>query len=101
TGMEFRHAHGASNDVQYRNNAIFATTKNGGTQQIFGPFVGDGIAITPRANISMSFRWDHWRNRDLSGSLSTKSRYSPKLGGTFRFNPNIAVHASGYDAFRA
>jgi len=101
TGLEFRHAHGVSNEVQYRNNAIFATIRNGGTQQILGPFIEDVIAVTPRANISMSMRWDYWRNRDLSGSLSTKSRYSPKLGGTFRFNPNVAVHASGYDAFRA
>jgi outer membrane receptor protein involved in Fe transport len=98
-GMEFRHARGISNEIQFANN-VASVIKNGGSQQTFGPFVEDVIALSSRANLTLSLRWDHWKNRDISGSEATKARWSPKIGGSFRVNSHLSVHGAGYDAFR-
>jgi len=99
-GVDFRDARGTSNEVQYRNNAISGFIKNGGTQRTFGPFVEDVIAVGSRTNLTLSIRWDHWRNIDLGGSAAIKARWSPKIGVTHRISPNVSLHAAAYDAFR-
>lgn len=101
TGMDFKHARGNSNELQFRNGAVIATIKNGGAQQMFGPFIEDVITLSPRASITAALRWDHWRNQDLARTESTKARWSPKLGATYRLNAHLSLHAAGYDAFRA
>jgi outer membrane receptor protein involved in Fe transport len=98
-GLEYRQARGISNEIQFRNNpATFI--KNGGTQKTFGPFVEDVIELSRRASVALSLRWDHWKNTDIQSTEATKARWSPKIGGTFRVNSNVSLHAAGYDAFR-
>ena len=101
TGMEFRNVRGLTHETLFTNGVRSGVRKTGGTQRTFGAFLEDVVAITPRADVTWSVRWDRWRNEDIGGATAIESNWSPKLGTSVRVHPNWTVHAAAYGAFRA
>ena len=101
TGVGFHYTRGVSHDVEHLwSGPLF--NSNGGTQRTASVFFEDAMRLHPRTTLTLSSRWDYWRNTDLyTTKHKTYSRWSPRLALTFRLAPSLSLHAGAYGAFRA
>jgi iron complex outermembrane receptor protein len=65
-GLDWRWVDGNSNEDSFNQTTELVTLRriSGGTQQSLGVFLQDLIAVTPRLQLTLSVRVDHWRNYD-------------------------------------
>jgi outer membrane receptor protein involved in Fe transport len=115
-GFDHHEEIGASHDILFTKGAPSANQSSGGRQRTVGFFGEDLIQITPRWQLSLSARVDHWSNFDASIiriPISTgvpavtefedrsQNAFSPRATLRHQINSNISWDASVYRAFRA
>ena len=108
---------GVSHEIFFSSGVNSFDKSSGGRQRTLGIFGEDLIQITPRWLLTVSARYDHWRNFDASALCNsinspctspntffadrTNDAFSPRMTVRYQINPNISWTASVYRAFRA
>ncbi|MGH9941660.1 MAG: TonB-dependent receptor, partial [Pyrinomonadaceae bacterium] len=116
-GLDVRAVRGASDEVAFAAGRPASLVDAGGRELSAGFFVEDIFAVTSRLTVTTVARFDRWRNYDArqttrplsqagAASVNTfparsESAFSPQASALFRVSERIALHASGYRAFRA
>jgi outer membrane cobalamin receptor len=120
-GTDFRHIKGDSDEFTYA--AATGLTAQlhrvaGGTQKFFGMFAQDLMELTPKVQVTLSARIDHWRNynaqirettiatglatandRNLPDKSSTTA--SPRIAALYRVSDRVSAWGSISTGFRA
>jgi outer membrane receptor protein involved in Fe transport len=117
-GFEQHEEIGHSNEVMFSgvNGKHTKNTFSGGHQLTIGFFGEDLIQLAPSWTLTLSARWDHWRNFDAElrcqaftspcAALTTYpdrsyDAFDPRAAIIHQFNSHVSWSASVYRAFRA
>lgn len=115
-GADVRGVTGSSDELIYIAGAPATFVSAGGRQRRLGFYAQDLISITSRAQLSLSARYDRWRDfsaysieRAIATGIvrprffpeRTEDALSPRLAFLFHFNEQFALRAAAYQAFRA
>jgi outer membrane receptor protein involved in Fe transport len=115
-GLDVRGVRGSSDEIVYTNNRATSFVTAGGRQRRMGIFAQDLYSISPRWQLTLSVRYDNWR--DSSGTSATKTlatgaavprffaprtedAFSPRLALLWRATDKVSWRAAAYRAFRA
>ncbi|HET9129810.1 MAG TPA: TonB-dependent receptor, partial [Terriglobia bacterium] len=117
-GFDSTWVEGTTNETAFgTTGAITLFRIAGGSQQFYGGFVQDMIAVTPKLRVTLSGRLDHWKNYDASKSetdvngnpLPTSAVFadksnsvgSPHGAALYKFNDRVSAWAGISWGFRA
>ncbi|MGH9355388.1 MAG: TonB-dependent receptor [Terriglobia bacterium] len=116
-GAEGLNVQGTSNELHYLHGEVNSTVDSGGKQHNIGIFGEDIIRLTPQWILTVSGRFDRWRNFDALSTNLPIATLGPEVVTTFpmqsanAFSPHVSilrqltstasVYASAYRAFRA
>jgi iron complex outermembrane recepter protein len=93
-GVDWRWVDGDSNeDVMNATNPLVVQTYrvSGGTQMSEGVFIQDLFSLTPKFQLTMSARLDHWRNYDSHNLETTAATGQPTSGNAPSCDPDPTV----------
>jgi outer membrane receptor protein involved in Fe transport len=115
-GADDRGVRGSSDELAYAGANPSTYVSAGGRQQRLGFFAQDLISITSRWQLSLSARYDRWRDssaysieRTIATGVvrprflpeRTEDALSPKISLLYHINEALSLSASAYRAFRA
>jgi outer membrane cobalamin receptor len=115
-GADDRGVHGSSDELVYAGANPSSYVSAGGRQQRLGFFAQDLISLTSRWQLSVSARYDRWKDssaysieRTISTGVvrprflpeRTEEALSPKLSLLYHLREGLTLSASAYRAFRA
>ncbi len=115
-GVDVRGVRGTSDETGFVSGRATTLLSAGGRQRRLGIFAQDLITISPRWQLAVSARYDHWRNlsaasverRLTTGAVTanfftprTEDAFSPRLALLFRATENVSLRGAAYRAFRA
>jgi outer membrane receptor protein involved in Fe transport len=110
-GIDYRHIQGEDDqDIFDLPGALAGTVVGGGTQSAYGVFGEARFTPTPRTEILLNLRFDHFRDTDghieTNGVTQTFADRdfdvpSGRLAGRYQLSDPLAVRASYYTGFRA
>ncbi len=115
-GVDVRGVRGTSDEIVYVAGRPTTLVSAGGRQRRMGFFAQDLFNISPRWQLSLSARYDNWRDSSAASvekSLATgavrpqffeprsREAFNPRLTVTFRPKEQLAFRAAAYRAFRA
>jgi outer membrane receptor protein involved in Fe transport len=115
-GVEVRGVRGTSAETGFVSGRASTILSTGGRQRRFGIFAQDLITVSPRWQLTVSARYDHWRNssaasverRLATGAVTAnffapriEDAFSPRLALLFRATESVSLRAAVYRAFRA
>lgn len=98
-GVDLRQVEGTSREVipGPQQNRVEA----GGTQRTAGLFLEDLARIGPRLSLTLTGRFDGWRNEEEGGETREETAFSPRAALLFRATDRWSWTASAYRGFRA
>jgi outer membrane receptor protein involved in Fe transport len=117
-GLDAQEVLGASNEQLFAPAGnVFALQSSGGRQRLVGVFGEDLIRLGSRWLVTLSGRWDHWRNFDGSSTRTplapagppattpfadrSENAFSPRVTVLDRLGKGVWLSAAFYRAFRA
>jgi outer membrane receptor protein involved in Fe transport len=110
-GIDYRHIEGEDDQDIFDSPGVLAgTVVGGGTQQAYGIFGEARFTPTPRTEILLNLRFDHFRDSDghiVTNGVTqtfpddTFDIWSGRLAGRHQLSDPLAVRASFYTGFRA
>lgn len=115
-GLDVRGVRGTSDEIDFVNGRATSFSSSGGRQRRLGVFLQDIISLTSRWQLTLSSRYDNWRDssagavtRSLTTGASTpnffaprsEDAFSPRVALLYRINEQLAWRAAAYRAFRA
>jgi len=115
-GVDVRGVRGTSDETIYVAGRATTFVSAGGRQRRAGFFAQDIFTISPRWTLTLSGRYDNWRDSS-AGSVETtlatgavrprffaprsEDAFSPRFNLSFQAHPTVALRAAAYRAFRA
>jgi outer membrane receptor protein involved in Fe transport len=115
-GVDVRGVRGTSDETIFVAGSATTLVSAGGRQRRAGFFAQDIFTISPRWTLTLSGRYDNWRDSS-AGSVQTalatgavspqffaprsEDAFSPRFNLTFRAHPTVTLRAAAYRAFRA
>ncbi|HZS08429.1 MAG TPA: TonB-dependent receptor [Blastocatellia bacterium] len=114
-GVDVRGVRGTSDETVIVNNRATSIVSAGGRQRRIGFFAQDLITITPRWQLTLSARYDNWRDSSAAsvtrtlatGAVTprffaprTEDAFSPRLALLYRASEKVSLRAAAYRAFR-
>ncbi len=115
-GFDVHGVRGRSDETAITSGRATSAVSTGGRQLRYGFFAQDLITLSPRWQLTLSGRYDNWRNSSASSVTKTLSTgavqssfftprtedaFSPRLALLFRANSQLTLRAAAYRAFRA
>jgi iron complex outermembrane receptor protein len=115
-GFDIRGVRGESDETVVSNNIATSQVDAGGRQMRLGLYGEDLITLTQRWQLTLSGRYDRWRDSggsSVTRSLSTgvvvprffneriEEAFNPRIALLFHASENLTFRAAGYRAFRA
>jgi outer membrane receptor protein involved in Fe transport len=115
-GLDVRGVRGTSDEIVFANNRATSFISAGGRQRRLGVFAQDLVSLTSRWQMTISARYDHWRDSSAGSvmrSLTTgavtprffaprnEDAFSPRLALLYRATETVSFRAAAYRAFRA
>ncbi|MGH9767809.1 MAG: TonB-dependent receptor, partial [Blastocatellia bacterium] len=115
-GVDVRGVRGTSDEIIYVAGRATTFVSAGGRQRRAGFFAQDIITISPRWMLTLSGRYDNWRNSSAgsvertlaTGALRprffaprSEDAFSPRFNLSFQAHPTVTLRAAAYRAFRA
>jgi outer membrane receptor protein involved in Fe transport len=116
SSFELRRVRGFSEEVGLPSGTPTSTNRNGGSERTIAFFVQDLFQVNSRVSLSLSARYDGWKNYDASsttrslvtGSATTvpftdrsDSAFSPRVAAIFTVNRNVGIFGAYSRSFRA
>ncbi len=115
-GVDVRGVRGTSDETIFVAGRATTFVSSGGRQRRAGFFAQDVFTISPRWMLTLSGRYDNWRDSS-AGSVETalatgivrprffaprsEDAFSPRFNLSFQAHPTVALRAAAYRAFRA
>ncbi|MGH9752097.1 MAG: TonB-dependent receptor [Blastocatellia bacterium] len=115
-GVDVRGVRGTSDETIFAAGSATRFVSAGGRQRRAGFFAQDIFTISPRWTLTLSGRYDNWRDSS-AGSVETtlatgavsprffaprsEDAFSPRFNLSFQAHPSVALRAAAYRAFRA
>ena len=115
-GLDLRGVRGTSDETVFAAGRATTFVSAGGRQRRAGFFAQDIFQITSRLTMTLSGRYDNWRDSSaasVSRSLTTglvtptffptrsEEAFSPRLNLSYAVRPQVTLRAAAYRAFRA
>jgi outer membrane receptor protein involved in Fe transport len=115
-GVDVRGVRGTSDETVFTAGRATSLVSAGGRQRRAGFFAQDIFTITPRWILTLSGRYDNWRDSSagsVTRTLATgaitptffapksKDAFDPRVNLTFQARPTVTLRAAAYRAFRA
>lgn len=116
SSFELRRVRGFSEEVGFVSGSPTSTNRNGGSERTIAFFVQDLFQVSPRFTLSLSARYDGWKNYDassttrslLTGVVTTApfadrhdNAFSPRVAMIFTANRYIGIFGAYSRSFRA
>lgn len=117
SGTDLRWIEGQSQELVPSARGIIALRRVvGGTQWLWGFFLQDQVTVTERLTITLTGRFDHWRNTDalsretvLATGASSETQFpvksnslaSPRIGALYRVTDRLSLWGAASSGFRA
>lgn len=114
-GVDVRGVRGTSDETVFTAGRATSFVSAGGRQRRVGVFLQDLMAISSRWQLTLSGRYDNWRDSSAAsvtrtlttGAIAprfftprTEDAFSPRVALLFRASDKISWRAAGYRAFR-
>lgn len=115
-GVDVRGVRGTSDEIIFVAGSATTFVSAGGRQRRAGFFAQDIFTISPRWILTLSGRYDNWRDSS-AGSVQTalatgaitpqffaprsEDAFSPRFNLSFQAHPTVTLRAAAYRAFRA
>jgi outer membrane receptor protein involved in Fe transport len=115
-GLDVRGVRGTSDEVIFSAGQATSLVSAGGRQRRIGLFAQDILTLSARWQLTVSARYDHWRDSSAAsvtrtfatGNVQprffaprTEDAFSPRLALLFRATNQLSLRAAAYRAFRA
>jgi len=115
-GLDVRGVRGTSDEIVYAAGRATTFVSAGGRQRRLGFFAQDLVTLSPRWQLTLSARYDNWRDSSAASveqTLATKAvrptffaprteeAFNPRLALLFHATERLTLRAAAYRAFRA